>query len=90
LPFLHYAVSGAEYGVHERIKDCINKSWRPPKSGFLDHIYIFDADFSVTKMMFATIKGQITFLLRKRLGKCRYVLQEQLEAVTDFLFKLTR
>jgi|GEM_PF-474737 hypothetical protein len=38
--------------------------------GFLEHVCIFDSDFSETKKKFAiAIKGQITFLLNKKLGK---------------------
>lgn len=72
--------------LHERIKDQINKSWRPPESGFLEHVCIFDADFSETKMKFAIVKGQITFLLKKRLGKRAYVAATPFEAATDFVF----
>ena len=72
--------------LHERIKDQINKSWRPPESGFLEHVCIFDADFSETKMKFAIVKGQITFLLKKRLGKRAYVAARPFEAATDFVF----
>jgi hypothetical protein len=55
--------------LDERAKERINKPWRPSEAGFLDHICIFNADFSETKMKFAIVKGQITFLMRKRLGK---------------------
>jgi len=76
--------------LHERIKEHINKSWRPPESGFLEHICIFDADFSETKMKFAIIKGQITFLLKRRLGKSAYVAARPFEMATDFLFEHMR
>ncbi|HYA33786.1 MAG TPA: hypothetical protein VEG65_07335, partial [Candidatus Bathyarchaeia archaeon] len=59
----------------------------PPESGFLEHVCIFDADFSETKMKFAIIKGQIAFLLNKKLGKSAPVLTRPFEATTDFLFK---
>ena len=73
--------------LHERIKERINKSWRPPESGFLEHVCIFDADFSETKMKFAIVKGQIAFVLKRRLGKHAYVVVRPLEAITDFLFQ---
>ncbi|MDD1720630.1 MAG: B12-binding domain-containing radical SAM protein [Euryarchaeota archaeon] len=73
--------------LHERVKDRINKSWRPPESGFLEHICIFDADFSETKMKFAIVKGQISFLLKRRLRHHAYVVVRPFEAITDFLFQ---
>jgi len=73
--------------LHERVKERINKPWRPTEAGFLDHICIFDADFSETKMKFAIVKGQITFLLRKRLGKHADVAIKPFEAVTDYVFR---
>ena len=76
--------------LHERIKERINKSWRPPESGFLEHICIFDADFSETKMKFAIIKGQITFLMKRRLGKSAYFAARPFEVATDFLFEHVR
>jgi Fe-S oxidoreductase len=73
--------------LHERVKERINKSWTPPESGFLEHICIFDADFSETKMKFAIIKGQISFLLNRRFGHHAYVVVRPFEAITDFLFQ---
>jgi radical SAM superfamily enzyme YgiQ (UPF0313 family) len=73
--------------LHERIKERINKPWRPPEGGFLEHICIFDADFSETKMKFAIIKGQISFLLKRRLGHHANVVERPFEAITDFLFQ---
>jgi hypothetical protein len=73
--------------LHERVKERINKPWRPPEAGFLDHICIFDADFSETKMKFAIVKGQITFLLKKKLGKPADAVVRPFEAVTDFIFR---
>jgi len=69
--------------LHERITERINKSWRRPESGFLEHICIFDADFSETKRKFAIIKGQITFLLNKKLGKRACVAARLFELATD-------
>jgi anaerobic magnesium-protoporphyrin IX monomethyl ester cyclase len=73
--------------LHERVKERINKPWRPPEGGFLEHICIFDADFSETKMKFAIIKGQISFLLNRRFGHHAYVVVRPFEAITDFLFQ---
>ena len=73
--------------LHERVKERINKSWTPPESGFLEHICIFDADFSETKMKFAIIKGQVSFLLNRRFGHHAYVVVRPFEAITDFLFQ---
>lgn len=38
-------------------------------------------------MKFAIVKGQITFLLRKRLGKHADVAIKPFEAVTDYVFR---
>jgi radical SAM superfamily enzyme YgiQ (UPF0313 family) len=76
--------------LYERITERINKSWRRPESSFLEHIYIFDADFSETKRRFAIIKGQITFLLNKKLGKRAYVATRPFELATDFVFARMR
>jgi len=73
--------------LHERVKERINKPWWPPETSFLDHICIFDADFSETKMKFAIVKGQITFLLKKSSGKYADVAVKPFEDVTDYLFK---
>jgi len=73
--------------LHDRVKERIDKSWRPPESGFLEHICIFDADFSETKMKFAIIKGQITFLLKRRLGHHANIVVRPFTAITDFLFQ---
>jgi len=43
--------------LHERVKERINKPWRLPETGFLDHICIFDADFSETNMKFSITKA---------------------------------
>jgi len=77
LPLCFTPVSAAEYGVAERVTERINKSWRRPESGFLEHICIFDADFLGDKKgSFAIIKGQITFLLNKKLGKNAHALRQ--------------
>jgi hypothetical protein len=73
--------------LHERVKERMNKSWRPPESGFLEHICIFDAEFSETKMKFVIVKGQMMFFMKKRLGKHAYVVVKPFEAITDFLFQ---
>ncbi len=73
--------------LYERVKERINKPWRPPESGFLEHTCIFDSDFSGTKMKFAIIKGQIMFVLNKRLGRHAPVVVRPFGAITDVLFK---
>ncbi len=45
------------------------------------------SDFSETKMKFAIVKGQITFLLKKKLGKPADAVVRPFEAVTDFIFR---
>jgi hypothetical protein len=77
--------------LHERLTERINKSWRRPESGFLEHICIFDADFSEKKKKkFAIIKGQITFLLNKKLRKRACVAARPFELAKDFVFARMR
>jgi hypothetical protein len=38
-------------------------------------------------MKFDIVKGQISFLLKRRLGKSAYVVVRPFEAITDFLFQ---
>jgi anaerobic magnesium-protoporphyrin IX monomethyl ester cyclase len=73
--------------LYERVEGRITKSWRVPEGGLLEHVRIFDADFSEIKMKFAIVKGQITFLLRKRLGKQACVAVKPFEVATDFIFR---
>ncbi len=74
--------------LYERIKHRIRKDWVAPGGFFSDHVLIFDADFSETKMKFAILKGQVQFGLRKRLGKYAFLAVKPFEALTDKIFRL--
>ena len=74
--------------LHERVKHRIRKDWVAPGGFFSDHVLIFDADFSETKMKFAILKGQVQFGLRKRLGKYAFLAVRPFEALTDNIFRL--
>ncbi|MGZ4904822.1 MAG: B12-binding domain-containing radical SAM protein [Halobacteriota archaeon] len=73
--------------LYERVKERIIKPWRPPETGFLDHVCIFDADFSETKMRFAIVKGQITFFLKKKLRRYAFLVTTPFEFATDAVFR---
>lgn len=73
--------------LYEQVKERINRPWRPSEASFLNQVCIFDADFSETKMKFAIVKGQIMFVLQKRLGEYADVARP-FGLVTDFLFRL--
>jgi anaerobic magnesium-protoporphyrin IX monomethyl ester cyclase len=73
--------------LHDRVKGRINKPWQPSEADFLDHVCIFNADFSETKMKFAIVRGQIAFVLKRSLGKHAFAVVGPFEAITDFLFK---
>ncbi len=76
--------------LYERVKDRIAKEWREPNSPFSDHVLVFKADFSEAKMKFAIIKGQIQFLIQRKLGPCAPLLQRPFETLTDEVFRLMR
>jgi anaerobic magnesium-protoporphyrin IX monomethyl ester cyclase len=76
--------------LFERVKHKIKKDWTVPGGFFSDHVLIFDAEFSETKMKLAILKGQIQFGLRKRLGKHAFVVEIPFETLTDGIFRLIK
>src|SRR5659263_590682 len=76
--------------LFERVKHKIKKDWTVPGGFFSDHVLIFDAEFSETKMKLAILKGQIQFGLRKRLGKYAFVVEIPFERLTDGIFRLIK
>ncbi len=74
--------------LYERVKHRIRKDWVAPGGFFSDHVLIFDADFSETKMKFAILKGQVQFGMKKRLGKYAFLAVKPFEALTDKIFRL--
>jgi hypothetical protein len=76
--------------LFERVKHKIKKDWTVPGGFFSDHVLIFDAEFSETKMKLAILKGQIQFGLRKRLGKHAFFAGKPFETLTDGIFRLIK
>jgi anaerobic magnesium-protoporphyrin IX monomethyl ester cyclase len=76
--------------LYERVKSRITKEWDAPDSFLSDHVLIFDADFSETKMKFAILKGQVQFMLRKKLGRYGSVAVKPYEMLTDALFRVMK
>lgn len=76
--------------LFERVKHKIKKDWTVPGGFFSDHVLIFDAEFSETKMKLAILKGQIQFGLRKRLGKHAFFVEIPFETLTDGIFRLIK
>ncbi|HWR26350.1 MAG TPA: radical SAM protein [candidate division Zixibacteria bacterium] len=83
---LPYPLQGT--ALFERVKHKINKEWDSPGGFISDHVLIYDAEFSETKMKFAILKGQVQFGLRKRLGNHAYVVVKPFEFLTDGIFQL--
>jgi anaerobic magnesium-protoporphyrin IX monomethyl ester cyclase len=76
--------------LYERVKPRIKKEWVAAGGLISDHVLIFDADFSETKMKFAILKGQVLFGLKKRMGKYAFLAVRPFEALTDEIFRLIK
>ncbi len=76
--------------LYERVKHRITKDWAGSGGLITDHVLIFDADFSETKMKFAILKGQVQFGLKKRLGNYAFFVFRPFEALTDAIFRLMK
>ncbi|NJD77200.1 MAG: B12-binding domain-containing radical SAM protein [Candidatus Methanoperedens sp.] len=76
--------------LFERVKHKIKKDWVSSGGLISDHVLIFDAEFSETKMKFAILKGQAQFGLRKRLGKYAFFVVKPFEKLTDGIFRLIK
>ncbi len=76
--------------LYERVKHRITKEWEAPDGFISDHVLIFDADFSEVKMKFAILKGEVQFWLRKRFGKCAFLIEKPFEAMTGALFRVMK
>ncbi len=76
--------------LFERVKDRITKEWNVPDSILSDHVLIFDADFSETKMKFAILKGQVQFGLNKKLGGLAFFATKPFEILTDAMFRVMK
>ena len=74
--------------LFERVK--VRKDWICSGGLISDHVLIYDAEFSETKMKFAILKGQMQFGLRKRLGKYAYLAIRPFEWLTDRVFEILK
>jgi anaerobic magnesium-protoporphyrin IX monomethyl ester cyclase len=83
-----YPLPGTE--LYERVRQQVNRSWRPEESLFGSHVLIYKSDFSEAKMWFGIIKGHIQYFLKRRLGIMGAVLLRLFEKPTDQLFRILK
>jgi len=76
--------------LFDRVRERINRDWRPEQSPFGSHVLIFDSGFSEAKMWFGLFKGQIQFRIRKGLGALAPFILVPFEKLTDLLFRLMK
>jgi anaerobic magnesium-protoporphyrin IX monomethyl ester cyclase len=76
--------------LYERVKDSIDRDWRPEESPFGSHVLIFKSDFSEAKMWFGILKGQTQFRMRRRLGRLAPLLLAPFEKISDGLFRMMK
>lgn len=76
--------------LYERLKDRITREWDPQGGLISDRSLIFDADFSLTKMRFAILKGEAQFGMRKRFGEYACLSVKPFEILTDVIFRLMK
>ena len=81
---LPYPLQGT--ALFERVK--VRKDWVSSGGLISDHVLIYDAEFSETKMKFAILKGQVQFGLRKRFGNHASLVVKPFEFLTDGIFQL--
>ncbi|MBI2908528.1 MAG: B12-binding domain-containing radical SAM protein [Chloroflexi bacterium] len=74
----------------ERVKDRMNRDWRPDRNLITDQALIFDADFSRPKIWFGILKGHAQFRILKRLGKLAPLFLAPFEKLTDAVFRIMR
>jgi anaerobic magnesium-protoporphyrin IX monomethyl ester cyclase len=76
--------------LYDRVADRVTKEWVPPEHGIVDHVRIYDGEYSQAKMRFAILKGRVEFLLRRRLGRAAPIVVTPLEISSDAIFRLMR
>jgi anaerobic magnesium-protoporphyrin IX monomethyl ester cyclase len=76
--------------LYERVRQQINRPWRPAESLFGSHVLIYKADFSEAKMWFGIIKGHVQFALKNRLGKIGRLFLPLFEKASNGLFKILK
>jgi anaerobic magnesium-protoporphyrin IX monomethyl ester cyclase len=73
----------------ERVKGQVKGEWKANESLVSDHTMTFEGDFSEEKIKFAILKGQIQFMMRRRLGKHSGIVKP-FEDLTDRIFRLIK
>jgi radical SAM superfamily enzyme YgiQ (UPF0313 family) len=76
--------------LYARVRERINRDWRPEESVFGSHVLIFEAGFSEAKMWFGIFKGRLQFEIRRRLGKLGPLVLRPFEHFTDTVFRLLK
>jgi anaerobic magnesium-protoporphyrin IX monomethyl ester cyclase len=83
---LPYPLPGT--ALFERVRSQINREWRPGESVFGGHVLIYASEFSEAKMWFGILKGQLHFVLQRRLGKLAPRGLRLYEKLTDAIFRI--
>ena len=76
--------------LYDRVKQQINRPWRPEESLFGSHVLIYKSDFSEAKMWFGIFKGHIQFALKRRMGKLGAILLRIFEKPSDLIFNILK
>jgi len=76
--------------LYDRLANQVTKEWVPPEHQIVDHVRIYDGEYSQAKMRFAILKGRVEFFLRHRLGRAAPLIVNPLEIATDVIFRLMR
>jgi anaerobic magnesium-protoporphyrin IX monomethyl ester cyclase len=76
--------------LYDRVKQQINRPWRPEESLFGSHVLIYKSDFSEAKMWFGIFKGHIQFALKHRMGKLGAILLRIFEKPSDLIFNILK
>lgn len=76
--------------LSERVKGQVKGEWTANRSLVSDHSLTFEGDFSEAKIKFAILKGQIQFMIRRKMGRHSGIVLKPFEDLTDRIFKLIR
>ncbi len=71
--------------LYERVKGKADSDACSP-----DDVVVYDAEFSRKKMRFASLKGEVQFEIKKRLGRGAPLVLAPFEALTDEIFRRMR
>lgn len=76
--------------LYDRVRDQIEREWRPGESLFGSHVLLYDSEFSEIKMWFGILKGHAQFMIKNRFGGLASPLFWFFETVSDMIFRLLR